>query len=137
MTSEITALHEAYCSSAGLDLRLNASSERAWFNAVKWGVTPDDVRLVVKWRLRENAQQNGHWSLLIHRLAGDDDALAVFCNQAAMAQAELRKPRMDPGKVVVLEATGRSGEIASPPARAAKDVLIKGLENLKRAVNEI
>lgn len=128
----IESLHLSYCFAAGLDLRLNPAYERWWFEALKWGVTPDDVKLVVKWRIRETNANRGNWSIQIHKLIRDEEDLAIFVNQAAVARAELRAVKHPPGKIEVLRASGRETEIEAP-ARSAQEALAAGIEQLKRA----
>jgi hypothetical protein len=119
----ILELHSAWCSSRGLDVPINAAFERHWFEAHKAGIEPDDIKLVVKHRLKLNQATQSGWSLNVHRLVGSDDDLAMFFTHLAEARAAMRKPVYDAGKVVVLGATGRETEPKQPPARSVKDVI--------------
>lgn len=134
MTPEIQSLHLAYTTAAGLDLRLTAPFERLWFDCAKDGITPEDIRLVVRWRMKENSANRGNWSTIPHRMLGDDEDRAVFMTQSAMARAELRQRTTDPARASVLAATGRPTVLPDPPARQAKEVILKGLDGLRKAV---
>ena len=122
MISQIQSLHTAYCEAAALELALNCHSERLWFDALKWGVTPDDVRLVVKHRIKQNQIGRVTYSLKLSVLIGGEDRLAEFSNELALIRAEMRKHKHPPGKAEVLQATGRPTEIEQP-ARIAADVM--------------
>src|SRR5688572_22523433 len=118
MISQIQSLHTAYCEAAALELALNAHSERLWFDALKWGVTPDDVRLVVKHRIKQNLLGKGfNYSLKLSVLIGGEDRLAEFSNELALIRAEMRKVKVAPGKIEVLQATGRPTETETPCRR--------------------
>lgn len=112
-------LHQAYQDSTGYELAINAYTERLWYEAARWGVTPDDVKLVIKARIKRNLTQQFKSSLLINRLIGDEADLAQFTNELAAIRAEMRKPVYDAGKVTVLKATHRPTE---PPPADAKHV---------------
>lgn len=116
-------LHQAYCEARGIELNLNPHSERLWLTAHLWGITPDDVKLVVKLRMRLNATPgSGQWSLLINRLIGDEADLDVFTNQLAVAKAQMRKKVFAPAKQEVLRATGRPDEPDAPGTRSVSEV---------------
>lgn len=120
--SQINSLHQAYLDATGYELALNMVTERFWLTAHQWGITPDDVKLVVKGRIKRNLTLNYKRSLLIHRLVGDEECLAEFTNELAEIRAHMRKPVFDNGKVVVLEATGRETEPEQRPARHISEV---------------
>jgi hypothetical protein len=124
---QVNQLHAAFLSARGLDpddLPLDPCSERQWLNAsrVPWCITPDDVKLVVKARMKLNAA-GGKWSLHIRRLVGDEDDLSQFKMELAEIKAAMRKPVHNPAKVTVLRESGRSGEIEQGPARSLGDLL--------------
>ncbi len=50
----VTALHQAYLDATGYELALNMVTERFWLTAHHWGITGDDVKLVVKDRIKRN-----------------------------------------------------------------------------------
>ncbi len=128
MISQIQSLHTAYCEAAALELALNCHSERLWFDALKWGVTPDDVRLVVKHRIKQNNLGRVTYSLKLSILIGGEDRLAEFSNELALIRAEMRKVKVAPGKIEVLQATGRPTE-TEVPCRRIDEVF----ENLRKA----
>ena len=120
---EIQELHRAYCKATGFDLRLNPVYERQWWDAWKWGIKPDDVRLVVKARIKRNLTLTHKINLKISALVGDEDALANFDNEAAEIRARMRKPVYVPDKAAVLRATGRPGEPEPPATRHISELL--------------
>jgi hypothetical protein len=116
---QVNQLHAAFLSARGLDpddLPLDPCSERQWLQAHNWGIKPDDVKLVVKARMKLNAA-GGKWSLHIRRLVGDEDDLSQFKMELAEIKAGMRKPTHNPAKALVLVQSGRSGEIEQGPAR--------------------
>ena len=119
---QIGKLHQAYCEATGFDLALNAHSERLWFNALAWSITPDDVRLVVKGRIKRNQTLQYKLSLHLNKLIGDESDLAQFTNELAEIRAHMRKPVFNPGKKEALEATGRSGEPEPPKVKHINEI---------------
>jgi hypothetical protein len=122
---QVNQLHAAFLSARGLDpddLPLDPCSERQWLQAHQWGISPDDVKLVIKARMKLNAA-GGKWSLHIRRLVGDEDDLSQFKMELAEIKAGMRKPKHCPSKVAVLEQSGRSGEIEQGPARSLSELL--------------
>jgi hypothetical protein len=121
----VNSLHLAYVESRGFDpedLPLDQASERQWLGAHIFGIKPDDIRLVVKNRMKLNAA-GAKWSLHIRRLVGDEDDLSQLRLEAVEIRAAMRKPTHNPAKVRVLEQSGRSGEIEQGPARSLGDLL--------------
>lgn len=127
--SEVNAVHQAFKDSTGWDLPLSAHDEQRWLYAIRvFNVTPDDVKLVVKERIRLIARQERRTASiylrnLIGTLGDQDGPLAEFQMELAAIRARMRKPVHDSGKVVVLEATGRPTEPEQPPARSIGEVL--------------
>lgn len=123
INEQVNLLHTAYCEASGIDLPLNPRSERLWFEAERWGITPDDVKLVVKLRIRLNSVPgSGQWSLLINRLIGDEADLDVFTNQLAVAKAQMRKRVYTPAKAEALRATHRPDEPEAPATRSVDEI---------------
>jgi hypothetical protein len=123
INEQVNLLHQAYCEASGLDLPLNPRSERLWYHAHHWGIGPEDVKLVVKLRMRLNSTPgSGTWSLLINRLIGDEADLDVFTNQLAVAKAQMRKKVFAPAKQDVLRATHRPDEPEAQGARSVSEV---------------
>lgn len=112
--TEILELHAAWCWARGLDVPINVAFERHWYEANRAGIAPDDVKLVIKHRLKLNRDNKGGWSLNVHRLVGSEDDLAMFFTHLAEARATMRKPVHAAGKIEVLRSTGRETEIDTP-----------------------
>jgi hypothetical protein len=50
---EITAVHQLYCQLTGQSLRLGFDRERQWFEWLRAGFTPEEVRRVITYLQRE------------------------------------------------------------------------------------
>ena len=50
---QITALHQLYCQLTGQSLRLGFDRERQWFEWLRAGFTPEDLRRVITYLQRE------------------------------------------------------------------------------------
>lgn len=123
INEQVNLLHTAYCEARGLEMRLDPGSERIWFDAHQCGVTPDDVKIVVKYRMKLNAVPgSGKWGLLIRNLVGDMDNLGVFNNQLAEAKAQLRKKVYTPAKAEALRSTHRPDEPEASPPRHVSEI---------------
>ena len=128
LSPDINALHLAYIDATGYELRLSGPDERRWYEASKFGITPDDVKLVVKARLRGIVTGDRKpASIYLRNLIGDEDMLAEFAMELAAIKATQRKRLYAPGKAEVLRVTGREDEPAGRPAISAQDV-IRGLK---------
>lgn len=129
LNAQINQLHQAYTDSTAYELELNATDERRWYEASKFGITPDDVRLVVKARLRGIVTGDRKpASIYLRNLIGDEDMLAEFAMELAAIKATQRKRLYVPGKAQVLRDTHRPEEPEQLPAVSARDV-IKGLRD--------
>ncbi len=53
---QITALHQLYCQLTGQSLRLGFDRERQWFEWLRAGFTPEDLRRVIRYLQREVRQ---------------------------------------------------------------------------------
>lgn len=138
MTSTPAELHQAYCDSTSFDLPLNYVFQQVWLVASKepWCLQPDDVKLVVKERIRLIARQERRTASvylrnLIGTLGDQDGPLSEFQMELAAIRARMRKPQYEAGKMIVLEATGRPTEPEQPPARSVKEVI----QALREAAN--
>lgn len=128
LSPDINALHLAYIDATGYELRLSGPDERRWYEASKFGITPDDVRLVVKARLRGIVTGDRKpASIYLRNLIGDEDMLAEFAMELAAIKATQRKRVYAPGKASVLKATARESEPETGPARSFGEV-IRGLK---------
>ncbi len=124
LSPDINALHLAYIDATGYELRLSGPDERRWYEASKFGITPDDVRLVVKARLRGIVTGDRKpASIYLRNLIGDEDMLAEFAMELAAIKATQRKRVYAPGKQAVLEATGRAGEPEEPKTRHISELI--------------
>ncbi len=110
LNQSVTELHAAFVDASGQELALNMPLERRWLDAVNMGVTPDDVRLCVKSRIEHNRQHTMKRHLVLYRLIGSEDDIAMMLSEAAEARAQMRVKVLPKGKADVLRATGRSDE---------------------------
>lgn len=122
----IESLHAAYCEAMGLELRINPAFERYWFDAINSGLEPDDLKLVIKARIKKNFSFEPRYQsqLTIKKLVGDEDRLAEVINEAAMIRANMRKKTYTTDKSSVLRATGRADEPPTQEAKSVKDVIV-------------
>jgi len=130
MISTPLELHQAYCDATGYDLQLQYRFAELWLVASKdpWCLKPDDVKLVVKERIRLiTLQERRTASIYLRNLIGtkddQDGPLSEFQMELAAIRARMRKPVYEAGKMIVLESTGREMEPPSLPARSLGDVL--------------
>lgn len=120
---QINLLHQAYLDATGYELNLSGPDERRWFEAIKFGIEPDHVRLVVKARLRGIAAgDRKEASIYLRNLIGDEDTLAEFAMELAAIKAGMRKKVFVPAKAEALRATGRPDEPEPAKARSVDDV---------------
>lgn len=130
MNATPAELHQAYCESTSYDLPLNYVFQQVWLVASKepWCLQPDDVKLVVKERLRGIVKQERRTASvylrnLIGTLGDQDGPLSEFQMELAAIRARMRKPQYEAGKMLVLEQSGRPTEPEQPPARSVGDVI--------------
>lgn len=129
VNATIVSLHQAYTEATSFDLPLNYVFQQVWLVASKepWCLQPDDVKLVVKERLRGIVRQERRTASiylrnLIGTLGDQDGPLAEFQMELAAIRARMRKPAYDAGKVLVLKATGRQAEPDSPKTRHISEI---------------
>lgn len=134
INSEINSIHEAFCSAACQEMPLNVAFERYWRDALAFGVTPDDVRLCVKSRIRFNMTSSLKKSLSLFKLISSEDGLAMMVSEAAEARALMRLKVMPKGKAEAMRATGRSDEMPTSEPRSVKEILPGAIEALRKAV---
>jgi len=130
LNQAVNDLHSAFVGAAAQELELNILFERFWIDAIRYGITPDDVRLCVKARIRFNLTSTMKRSLSLRFLIGSDDGLAALMSEAAEARAAMRVKVLDKGKREVLRATGRSDEVKPSDARPVGDVI----EQMRKAI---
>ncbi len=124
INAEITAIHRAYCESTSYEIPMLPQFERQWFEALKTGLTPDCIRLVVKSRLRRVAQDARRpESLLLRNFCGNEAAICDVIQEAAAIRAGMRIKTFAPGKAEVLRATGRTDEAETGPVRHVSEVI--------------
>lgn len=130
LNEQVNQLHTAYLDATGYELALNAPDERRWFSAVQFGVSPDDVKLVVKARIRGiTLGDRKPASIYLRNLIGDEDVLAEFAMELAAIKATQRKKLFTPGKADVLKAAGHESEPEQLPARHVSEVF----DNMRKA----
>lgn len=121
----INELHQAYCECSGIDLPLHPRDEKWWLIAISEGITPDQLKLVVKARIRGiTTGDRKPASIYLRNLIGDEDVLAEFAMELAAIKASMRKKVYSPGKASVLESTGRPGEPEQPKVRHVSEVFV-------------
>lgn len=124
----VNALHAAYCTAMCIELPLNFAFERWWLCAVNLGLTPEDVTLCVRERLKFNLRNQCKKGIEIKHLCRDEDDVAVVLNEVAVIRAGQRIKVMDPARASVLEATGRPATMPASEAKHVSDLdLIKQL----------
>ena len=139
MTSTPAELHQAYCDATGFELPLQYVFAQLWLVASKdpWCLQPDDVKLVVKDRIKLITLQERRTACvyirnLIGTLGDQDGPLSEFQMELAAIRARMRKPVYEAGKMIVLEATGRETEPPQAPTRSVKEVILA----MKEAANK-
>jgi hypothetical protein len=120
---QVNQLHAAYNEASAQECPLMPHFERCWVEMLSYGVTPDDVKLVVKGRLKKNLTKGYDFSISLNKLIDGDANQANFINELSQIKAGMRKPKHCPSKVAVLEQSGRSGEIEQGPARSLSELL--------------
>ena len=111
INSDVNSIHQAFCDARGLELNLQGAQERWWFEALKCGMTPEDVKLVIKARMKRIAAGVRHEeSLYIRNIAGSEEAIANTLEEAAAIRATMRIKAYPVGKAQALRATGRDDE---------------------------
>ncbi len=120
----INEIHAAFCQALGYELVLLPPAERQWYEAIQMGMTPDDVRMVVKGRQRRIKDGVRHEECLrIRNIAGSEDAIAEALEEVAAIKAKMRVKVFSPGKREVLRATGREDEPEQGTMRPVSEVI--------------
>ena len=128
---EINAMHWAYCEALGYEFPLLPNMERGWSDALKIGMTPECVRMVVKDRqARIKAGVRKPECLMFRNIAGSEEAIGDVMQEAAAIRAKMRVKVVDSGKAQVLRATGRSAE----PEQSTAKPISEYIEALRKAV---
>ncbi len=117
-------MHAAFCEATGFDLVLLPPAERHWYEALKMGLTCDDLRLLVKARLRRIKDGVRHEECLrIRNLVGSEDAISEAFEEIAAIKARMRVKVFSAGKAQVLRDTGRPDEPEQGPMRPVSEVI--------------
>lgn len=132
--SDIETLHKLYCQLTGKSLSLHPDRVRAWYEFVKAGFTAEDLRLVLlhlKRGERHGYRHRGSYGFtrLVWRLD-------VFEEELIEARAHCRnsRPRSDRERVVEALRPAAVEEIRPVRAKPAKEVILRLVEELRRAV---
>ncbi len=124
----VNFLHASYNHARHLEVPMQMAHERAWFNGLQAGITPEMVADVIRHReQRIKAGVRNIECLLIRNLCGDDEKIADFIEEAYMLAARKRIRVLDPGRAQVMRATGRSVEVPEQPAKHVSESLINAL----------
>ena len=131
INSDVNSIHQAFCDARGFELHMQGPQERWWFEALKCGMTPDDVKLVIKARMKRIAAGVRHEeSLYIRNIAGSEEAIANTMEEAAAIRASMRIKVYPVGKAQALRATGRP----DAPEQAQARPIGEYIEELRRAM---
>ncbi len=129
---EINKLHSAYCAATGMDLALLPASERWWFDAIKAGMTVEDIQVVASDRHKRIKDGRRHKeSLLLRNFIGSDEAIQSVMEEAAAIRALKRRAQYPKDKQQVLKVTGRPTEPDAKGIRSVGEVL----EAMRKAAN--
>lgn len=133
----INQLHASHLKANSIDpalLPLNMAFERAWFEAMNNGVTPEMIEAVIAYRLQriKIGVRNPECTRL-RNLVGNDEKIAELLEDWAFLQSRKRMKIMDPARASVLRATGRSDQLPDRPAKPAAEVLAKLAEEFRKA----
>ena len=103
-SDRIAALHAAYCQATGFVLTMDMNREQAWFEWLRRGLTPDDVRLLVRHH-RDRARQGKPARSLTFR----NFVMSVDYAEEDLAELRARNRRQEPppNREAVLKATHR------------------------------
>lgn len=104
---QIKSLHSLFCELTGrpVVLDLQGYREHQWHDWLRFGFTPDDVRLVVKYlKAKVNKGERNEGCLKFNNLIGNPLGFEEDLHQA---RAEVRIPKANHGLNQVLRATGR------------------------------
>ncbi|HOC56631.1 MAG TPA: hypothetical protein PKI20_13495 [Verrucomicrobiota bacterium] len=120
---KIRALHSAYVLHSGLAIGLDMYRERVWFEWLRRGFTLEDLKLVIRYLragIRDGQRNRG--ALRFSNLIAQPDR---FEEDLAEARAQARPRHADPARAAVLRASGRPGDPAGAPAKAAGQIAAK------------
>lgn len=127
----INAIHEAFCAAVGYQLPMMQKHERGWYDALKYGMTPDDVKLVVKNRqARIKIGVRRDECIFWRNIAGTEDAIADVIEEAAALRAKMRIKVYPASKAQALRATGRDSE----PEQSNAKPIGEYIEAMRKAV---
>ncbi len=121
ISPEINEIHQAFCEALGYEVPLR---ERQWYEALKMGMTSEDIKLVVRFRKERIKAGVRHDECLFFRnIAGNEDAIADVLEESAMLRARMRIRVVPAGRADVLRATGRSDEPESERVHPISEVI--------------
>ncbi len=124
LNPKINTIHSAFCEAMGIDFVLLPPAERQWYEALKMGMTAEDVKLVVKCRKeRIRAGIRHEECLRIRNIAGSEDAICNALEEVAAARAKLRVKVFSTGKAQALRDTGRADAPEQGPMRHISEVM--------------
>ena len=120
----INSIHAAYCEALGYQFNMMQRHERGWYDALKYGMTPDDVKLVIKNRqARIKIGVRRDECILWRNIAGSEDAISDVIEEAASLRARMRIKVIPSGKAEVLKATGRPTELEQSSSKPIGDYI--------------
>jgi len=109
---QISLLHKAFCETSGRDVPLNAASERMWFDAIKEGMTVNDLRIVILARQQDIKRgKRMEASLLLRNICGSEERILDVLDEASLIRARLRGKPVDHARASVLRSAGRPAPV--------------------------
>jgi len=124
ISPEVNAIHAAFSEAIGYEVAFFNCYERYWYEALKMGMTCDDVKLIVKSRQRRIKDGVRHEECLkIRNIAGSEESIAEALEEVASIRAKMRVRVFPSGKSEVLRATGRPDEPEQSSARPISEYL--------------
>ena len=124
LNTDVNDLHAAFCKATDREMPLNPTTERWWWTAIQYGVTPEMVADVMASRMKGNYtchRMRLHCLSITHAI-GSEERLTQLLDEAAQIAASRRKKVYSPGRREVLEQTGRTGEPDPPKVRHVSEV---------------
>lgn len=109
---QISTLHRAYCDLLSRDLPLNMTAERWWHDALKDGLTVNDLKMVIL--ARQQAVKRGdrrEACLLLRNICGSSEAILDCLDESSAIRAKLRCKPTDPARASVLRSAGRPAPV--------------------------
>lgn len=119
LNPHINSLLDAYNLALGVDLPMTATRERWLFEAHQAGMTPEDVALCLKERMRIKRKGGMAKGIEMRHVFGDEVRIDELLCEAALLRANRRIKVYSPAKAQALRDTGRPD---APPSEDGKHI---------------